>query len=76
LVISRFLRAEAPARQSSAWIWPVGPVEADRLNSSGTVDDTAVYNLDGEQLGSVHHLMIDKVSGHVDRTPSKRDLTL
>ena len=45
------------------------PLEADetnRLISSEKVDGTAVYNLRGEHLGSIHHLMIDKFSGHVE----------
>ena len=39
--------------------------ETDRLISSQKVDGTAVYNHDGENLGSVDHLMIDKFSGQV-----------
>jgi hypothetical protein len=38
------------------------PVEADETNrmiSSEKVDGTAVYNTQGEKLGSIHHLMID-----------------
>ena len=45
------------------------PVEADetnRLISSAKVDGTAVYNIRGEKLGSIHHLMIDKFTGHVE----------
>jgi len=45
------------------------PVEADetsRLISSEKVDGTAVYNGEGQHLGAVHHLMIDKFSGHVE----------
>src|SRR5262249_15533380 len=44
-------------------------VEADetsRLISSEKVDGTAVYNGEGQHLGAVHHLMIDKFSGHVE----------
>ena len=45
------------------------PLETDetaRLISSEKVDGTAVYNRDGERLGTVHHLMIDKFTGKVD----------
>ena len=39
--------------------------ETDRLISSNKVEDTSVYNPRGESLGKVHHLMIDKYTGHV-----------
>ena len=39
--------------------------EIDRLIASNKVEGTAVYNRQGERLGSVHHLMIDKRSGQV-----------
>ena len=39
--------------------------ETDRLISSEKVEGTAVYNREGENLGTVDHLMIDKFSGHV-----------
>jgi sporulation protein YlmC with PRC-barrel domain len=45
------------------------PVEADETNtliSSEKVDGTAVYDMKGEKLGSIHHLMIDKFTGHVE----------
>jgi PRC-barrel domain len=45
------------------------PVEADetnRLISSEKVDGTAVYDTQGERLGCIHHLMIDKFAGHVE----------
>ncbi|HEX3860885.1 MAG TPA: PRC-barrel domain-containing protein [Stellaceae bacterium] len=45
------------------------PVEADethRLISSEKVDGTAVYNPNGDRLGTVHHLMIDKFTGRVE----------
>jgi hypothetical protein len=45
---------------------PVDVDETDRLISSEKVDGTAVYNCNGEHLGTVHHLMIDKRSGHVE----------
>ena len=39
--------------------------ETNRLISSQKVNGTAVYNDQGENLGTVDHLMIDKFSGHV-----------
>jgi uncharacterized protein YrrD len=39
--------------------------ETDRLISSDKVVGTAVYNRQGEHLGSVYNLMIDKHSGQV-----------
>jgi hypothetical protein len=45
---------------------PLEADETDRLISSEKVDGTAVYDQTGERLGTVHHLMIDKYSGHVE----------
>jgi hypothetical protein len=45
---------------------PVETNETNRLISSEKVDGTAVYNSAGERLGTVHHMMIDKFSGHVE----------
>jgi hypothetical protein len=45
---------------------PLQANETGRLISSEKVDGTAVYNLQGQRLGSIHHLMIDKFSGHVE----------
>lgn len=39
--------------------------ETGRLISSEKVDGTAVFNVAGDHLGSVHHLMIDKYTGQV-----------
>ena len=39
--------------------------ETDRLISSEKVEGTAVYNRNGDHLGSIHHLMIDKYTGQV-----------
>jgi sporulation protein YlmC with PRC-barrel domain len=39
--------------------------ETDRLISSDKVEDTTVYNSNGERLGKVDHLMIDKYTGQV-----------
>ena len=36
-----------------------------RLISSEDVEGTTVYDMSGNQIGSVDHLMIDKVSGRV-----------
>ena len=44
-------------------------LEADEtlnLISSEKVDGTAVYNRNGDRLGTVHHLMIDKFTGTVE----------
>ena len=40
--------------------------ETDRLISSEKVDGTAVYNRNGDSVGSVHHMMIDKFTGQVE----------
>jgi len=45
------------------------PLEADethRLISSEKVDGTEVYNRNGDHLGTVDHMMIDKFTGHVE----------
>jgi hypothetical protein len=39
--------------------------ETDRLISSDKVEGTAVYNRNGEKLGSIYTLMIDKYTGQV-----------
>ena len=39
--------------------------ETSDLISSDKVDGTAVYNREGEKLGSIHTLMIDKTAGKV-----------
>ena len=39
--------------------------ETSTLISSDKVEGTAVYNREGDKLGSIHTLMIDKVSGKV-----------
>ncbi|MCB4823576.1 PRC-barrel domain-containing protein [Roseicella sp. GB24] len=39
--------------------------ETDRLIASDKVEGTAVYDRQGNSLGSVYNLMIDKVSGRV-----------
>jgi PRC-barrel domain len=39
--------------------------ETDRLIASDKVEGTAVYNRQGERLGSVHNFMVDKRSGRV-----------
>src|SRR5437762_3513804 len=40
--------------------------ETDRLISSDKVEGTTVYNRSGDNIGSINHLMIDKVSGQVE----------
>ena len=44
---------------------PVATDETDRLIASNKVEGTAVYDRQGERLGSVHNLMVDKRSGQV-----------
>ena len=39
--------------------------ETGRLIASNKVEGTAVYNRQGERLGSVYNFMVDKVSGQV-----------
>ena len=39
--------------------------ETDRLIASNKVEGTAVYNRDGERLGSVYNFMVDKHTGKV-----------
>ena len=46
----------------------IADVEADetsRLIASNKVEGTAVYNRQGERLGSVYNFMVDKMSGQV-----------
>lgn len=40
--------------------------ETDRLIASNKVEGTAVYDLNGERMGSIHNFMVDKRSGKVD----------
>src|SRR5687767_11450856 len=40
--------------------------ETDRLIASNKVEGTAVYNRQGEKLGSVYNFMVDKRSGQVE----------
>ncbi len=40
--------------------------ETSRLISSQKVDGTAVYNRNGDRLGTVDHTMIDKFTGQVE----------
>ena len=40
--------------------------ETDRLIASNKVEGTAVYNRQGERLGTVHNFMVDKRSGQVE----------
>lgn len=45
---------------------PVDIDETNRLISSEKVDGTEVYNRNGDNLGTIHHLMIDKITGRVE----------
>ena len=40
--------------------------ETTRLIASNKVEGTAVYNRQGEKLGSIYNFMVDKVTGQVD----------
>ncbi|SBV34062.1 conserved protein of unknown function [uncultured Sphingopyxis sp.] len=40
--------------------------ETDRLIASNKVEGTAVYNSEGEKLGSIYNFMVDKRSGRVE----------
>ena len=40
--------------------------ETDRLIASNKVEGTAVYNRDGEKLGSIYNFMVEKRSGKVE----------
>jgi sporulation protein YlmC with PRC-barrel domain len=40
--------------------------ETDRLISSDKVEGTSVYNRNGDNIGTINHLMIDKISGQVE----------
>jgi sporulation protein YlmC with PRC-barrel domain len=40
--------------------------ETDRLIASDKVEGTAVYNREGDKLGSVYNFMVDKRSGKVE----------
>jgi sporulation protein YlmC with PRC-barrel domain len=40
--------------------------ETNRLISSDKVDGTAVYNREGEKLGTIKHFMVEKRSGKVE----------
>ena len=39
--------------------------ETSRLIASNKVEGTAVYNREGERLGSIYNFMVDKMSGQV-----------
>jgi sporulation protein YlmC with PRC-barrel domain len=40
--------------------------ETNQLIASNKVEGTAVYNHDGERLGSIYNFMVDKQSGRVE----------
>jgi hypothetical protein len=39
--------------------------ETEHLIASNKIEGTPVYNRQGEHLGTVHHLMIDKITGQI-----------
>ena len=45
---------------------PLETDETHRLISSQKVDGTECYNRNGDHLGTVDHMMIDKFTGHVE----------
>jgi hypothetical protein len=45
---------------------PLETDETDRLISSAKVHGTECYNRNGDHLGTVDHMMIDKISGQVE----------
>src|SRR4051812_6097832 len=51
-----------PSREAAA---SVPTDETDRLISSSKVEGTAVYNTQGERLGTVLNFMVDKFTGQV-----------
>jgi len=51
--------------QTSAARTTVATDETSRLISSDMVVGTAVYNPQGEHLGSIYNIMVDKISGQV-----------
>ncbi len=40
--------------------------ETSRLIASNKVEGTEAYGRDGNKLGTIHNLMVDKISGHVE----------
>jgi hypothetical protein len=40
--------------------------ETDRPISSDKVEGTSVYNRNGDNIGTINHMMIDKISGQVE----------
>lgn len=40
--------------------------EADRLIASNKIEGTAVYNEEGDRLGTIHSFIVDKQSGQVE----------
>ena len=53
------------ARTSTTAATTTSSMSSHDLISSNRVEGTAVYNNAGEKLGSIDHLMIDKLSGQV-----------
>lgn len=44
----------------------IATYETNRLIASNKVEGTAVYNSDGDKLGSIYNFMVDKRSGRVE----------
>jgi hypothetical protein len=44
---------------------PVEVEETNSLISSGKIDRMVVYDRNGDRLGTIHHLMINKLTGQV-----------
>jgi hypothetical protein len=58
--------AQMPVERTETVGGEVAVEETRRLISSDKVGGTEVYNQEGDNLGSIHTLMIDKVSGKVE----------
>ena len=67
--VLRLLRADHKLWRDQRWrcrtAIPVATDESSSLISSDKVEGTAVYDRRGEKLGSIHSVMIDKISGKV-----------
>ena len=59
------MQQQDPLGTSAAGAGGAATDEIDRLIASDKVEGTAVFNRQGEHLGSVHTLMVDKRSGQV-----------
>ena len=57
--------SDAPYRTGTA-SRPLETDETNRLISSAKVHGTECYNRNGDHLGTVDHMMLDKISGQVE----------